>query len=267
MANHECRLCGGETRLSFRTEMLGRHDIGYFRCTGCESLQSEMPFWLNEAYSKGESRCSFDTGGVSRSRLTCAAILSIYKLGGFKGPALDFGGGTGLLCRMLRDALIDAYSFDEYGDGGYAKGYHGSLADRAYDLISAIEVLEHLPTPRSTLDSLFGAGAPVVVATTMLYNGQGPGWDYLSLFTGQHVFFYSAKGLDWICERHGYKRQQSGDFHIFYKSSLDKSVQRRLQWVRPTVIKLFDYGIPILSRWGAYIDGEEMRRRFPKGIV
>src|SRR5215470_1249723 len=121
---NSCRLCGGPASHQFAAKVLNRFDVSYFRCTDCGSLQTDPPHWLDLAYSKGEARSIYDVGAVTRTRRTAAAALCTYRLAGLSGPILDFGGGSGLLCRMLRDAGLDARTFDEYADGGYAKGFH-----------------------------------------------------------------------------------------------------------------------------------------------
>jgi Methyltransferase domain len=77
------------------------------------------------------------------------------KVFGLK-TSLDFGGGDGLLCRLLRDRGIAAETMDEYADPAYARGHQGDLSKK-YDLITASEVFEHLPDPAATLGKLFQA--------------------------------------------------------------------------------------------------------------
>ena len=251
----------------FRAPMLARYEVQYFRCRGCRSLQTELPYWLGEAYSHGEAHSTYDTTRVSRSRRTCATILAIYRLAGFKGPALDFGGGTGLLCRMLRDARVDAYTFDEYDDGGFAKGFISKIGERDFDVISAIEVFEHLPDPRGTLDLLFSSGAKVIVATTQAYGEEDASWDYLALFTGQHVFFYSKKALDWIAAKYGYHLARADRFWVFVRADLPRQVRLRLGLLRKPIILLSELAIPLQSRSGAHTDGQTIRKRHPTGLI
>ena len=257
----DCRLCGNKVEPAFRAKVLGRYDVQYFRCSGCGSLQTEVPYWLHEAYANGDAHSIFDTSRAARSRRTCATILAIYRLAGFKGPVLDFGGGTGLLCRMLRDASIDAYTFDEYDDGGFAKGFSSKIGDKDFDVVSAIEVLEHLPNPRSTLDVLFGSRAKVIVATTQLFGNEDESWSYLARSTGQHVFFYTQGALDWIASRYGYRWSKADRFWVFVRTDLPRQIQLRLRLLRKPAILLSDLMIPIQSRGGAHMDAQTLRKR------
>ena len=47
-----CRLCSGETSFVFNHKVLNKFDVKYYRCSNCESLQTEKPYWLDEAYEK-----------------------------------------------------------------------------------------------------------------------------------------------------------------------------------------------------------------------
>ena len=172
-----------------------------------------------------------------------------------------------MLCRMIRDANIDAYTFDEYADGGFAKGFQSRVEDKEFDLISAIEVMEHLPFPGDTIETIFRVRPKIVIATTMRYRSQGPDWDYLSLFTGTHVFFYSPEAISYIASKYGYRVINVEEFIIFIREGLGRMTNLMLGFLRGPTIKISDYLIPLQSRWGAYIDGERMRKRYPNGVV
>ena len=45
-----CRLCSSETAFQFRKTILQKYDIAYYECAGCGSLQTEVPYWLDEAW-------------------------------------------------------------------------------------------------------------------------------------------------------------------------------------------------------------------------
>jgi len=83
---------------------LGQHNVGYFRCQVCGSLQTETPYWMEQAYSGDAER--YDTGKASRTLanfLLLPHLLQILQVNA-SDVAVDFGGGTGLLARLMRDA-------------------------------------------------------------------------------------------------------------------------------------------------------------------
>lgn len=222
-----CRLCGGATDFVFCKRMIARHDVSFFRCRVCGSLQTEKPTWLDEAYAQD----FLDTGAAQRV-LHCAALIDgVMRLMGYR-TALDFGGGSGLLCRLLRDAGWDAAWYDQYAAPGYAAGFPGS-PDDFHDLVTAIEVIEHFPDPRADLEKLFAGKPRALLFMTEIYTGQGEDWSYLAPEEGQHVFFYSPDSLRRIGERFGYHLLICRGFILFLRDA-PTAFQR---WVLTSVLR------------------------------
>ncbi len=241
---NRCRLCAGPVQLTFEKILLGRHRVKFFRCAVCESLQSEKPFWLNEAYQS--ALVGSDTGAVYRSLSCQAAIITIARTLRLRGGFLDYGGGAGLLCRLLRDAGLDAYTCDRYSDPVYARAYAidaESLLERPFTMISAIEVLEHCGEPSVELERLFSISPHVLFATTVPYRGEGSDWWYIGAENGQHVFFYSPKALKIIGERFGYQYLGLGDFHVFFRGNIGLARRTALR------MGLSRVGRRIVSTW------------------
>ena len=223
-----CRLCKGSLTQAFETEILGRLKVRYFRCDRCDSLQSENPYWLDEAYEVAIA--ASDTGAVARNLICHAAITSVRKILGVKGRFLDYGGGGGMLCRLLRDSGMDAYLFDRYSAPLYAGGFvldPGSIEPGSLGLLSAIEVFEHCVNPATDLGELFAMRPQVLFATTIPYSGEGEDWWYIGRQTGQHVFFYSRKSLQYLGDVHRYHYYSVGMFHVFSRDPLT-ALQRAL---------------------------------------
>ena len=47
-----CRLCGAAAEPTCVQRVLGRHDVRYYRCPACDLMQTEPPYWLDEAYAR-----------------------------------------------------------------------------------------------------------------------------------------------------------------------------------------------------------------------
>jgi 2-polyprenyl-3-methyl-5-hydroxy-6-metoxy-1,4-benzoquinol methylase len=225
ISGESCRLCGGVVETRFRARVLNRHEVAYQACRSCGSLQTETPTWLGEAYAT--SLASSDVGAVQRCLTARAALWWILRiLGRTNARLLDFGGGTGLLCRLLRDIGIDAWTHDRYGRGEFAQTYRiepdAMLAGR-FPIMTAFEVLEHLPAPKQDLDRLIAVAPEVLVTSTLLYTpALGPDWWYLAPSEGQHVFFYSRQALQQWAAGHGYHLVTVGIWQIFVKGSLGR---------------------------------------------
>lgn len=218
-----CRLCGGATVSAFETVVLAKYKVWYHCCGECGSLQSERPYWLAEAYANAAG--SIDPGAARRTLDSYALVDIVARLFRCR-TLLDFGGNTGLLCRLLRDRGYDAYSFDRHVSAVYAPQFIGSTSVR-YDLVSAFEVLEHFENPAEDLREIFANRPKVVLASTALYSGQSAQWWYLAPREGQHIFLYSEKAIRLIAARYGYHVLIHGAFQVFSREPMSK-LQRLL---------------------------------------
>lgn len=228
LTNH-CRLCDGRLHLQFRLQVLGQYSVGYFRCETCQSLQTERPYWLDQAYQEN-NLSNLDTGAVQRNLQNAAACWSVAKLLKLRN-VLDVGGGDGLLCRLLRDYELNCFVCDKYASPTYAQGFEVPDFEQP-DLIVAFEVMEHYAEPRKDLQALFEKKPKAVLASTGIFNSQGPDWWYLAPDAGQHVFFYSKAALQLIASTHGYDLAISSGYSLFLRQgvfgTLKKSLARTL---------------------------------------
>lgn len=207
-----CRLCEAEAVEVFSAELIGCHHVRYYRCQGCGSLQTEQPYWLDEAYSNS-NLAVLDTGVAQRNLNNLAAVYAWTRLFGIRA-VVDVGGGDGLLCRLLRDYGIDARLEDRYARNTYAQGFETGER-RTPVMYTAFEVLEHYADPKHDLSMLFDSRPDVVVVTTALYDGQGLEWWYIATDSGQHVFFYTRKAMEMIAVRFGYTVRFAGLYTVF----------------------------------------------------
>lgn len=212
--NNNCRLCNKPTSEMFSKTILGKHNVKYFECVSCGSLQTEKPYWLHEAYSN-KNLSSLDTGAAQRNIHNLAACFAISKVFNIKN-VIDIGGGDGLLCRMLRDYGINCYVKDKYASPTYAQGFSDQNFDTP-DLLIGFEILEHFENPSVDLEGLFEYNANVILLSTAIYSNETSDWWYLAPESGQHIFFYSNKSLRLIAEKYQYSLVVSGGFILFIK--------------------------------------------------
>lgn len=262
-----CSLCGSAAAWLCRQRLLDKYDVEYFQCPRCDLIQTEQPHWLAEAYTQAISQ--LDTGAIQRNQgaaqLTAlvATLLDIPP----SATCLDFGGGHGVLVRMLRDVGLDFRWFDKYGENLFARGFEGELGEH-YTLVTAFEVIEHLADVRADLDALFAPGPDYVLVGTVLHEGHVDGWWYYMLESGQHIAFYSKKTLAWIGDAFGYDVIAARDYSLFIRRDHRIGAVRRavIQQVlrRPTALNLVPG--PVLRRLAPYrsrleADHREMRTR------
>jgi Methyltransferase domain len=253
-----CRFCHGATAFEYKVLVLAKYDVSFYRCQECGSLQSERPYWLQEAYSN--LAASIDTGSARRVLDSFALVHVIALL--FKcHKLLDFGGNTGFLCRLLRDRGYDAWSFDRYMVPTYAPHFVGSPQNQ-HDLVSAFEVIEHFESPEQQLEQIFGARPRIVLATTELFAGQPADWWYIAPREGQHIFFYSPRAVRLIAARFGYTAVLGRGFQLFSREPVG-AVRRLLTGVllRPRILRVLGALFLLKSGHGAQRDFAVLTQR------
>ncbi len=213
-----CRLCSAVSAYTFSKRLLDRHDVRYFLCGACGALETEPPTWLAEAYQPENER--FDTGQVIRSLQNAAFLKMLMEtIGLTASTAIDFGCGSGLLVRLLRDQGIDAYGLDAYAVPRLATGFVRTTLAGA-DVINLCEVAEHFDDPAREFNALFAHDPRLVVMQTAIQNTFSPDWPYLAPEHGQHVFFYSTGAIQVLAQRHGRIAVPLGGFVVFVHPGL-----------------------------------------------
>lgn len=218
-----CRLCGGATQLAFRKQVLGQHQVAYFRCAQCGSLQTEAPYWMDQAYATGAER--YDTGKASRTLgnfLLLPQLLQILQVSP-SDIAVDFGGGTGLFARLMRDAGYNFFTHDKFGSSEFMGSFTWDQLDRPCNLITLFEVAEHFVNPAQEWNRLVACDPQWILGSTGLYAGQSEDWDYLSAESGQHVFFYSPESMALIARHTGRHYYNLGMYFLLTRQPLDAS--------------------------------------------
>src|SRR5258706_1294471 len=171
-----CRVCRQSTSWCFQHAVLGRYSVSYFQCSHCGLLQTEEPYWLQEAYSSPIA--SADTGIAQRNwQLAARTSLLFYWLYGRSGCFIDVAGGYGLFVRLMRDRGFDFYWQDPYAPNLFARGFEPPAAssNALYCAATAFEVLEHLVDPLGFLrQTLAATSTRTVIFTTELFEGSAP---------------------------------------------------------------------------------------------
>jgi predicted O-linked N-acetylglucosamine transferase (SPINDLY family)/glycosyltransferase involved in cell wall biosynthesis len=226
-----CRLCGSSIVPVFSRQILCKHPVTYSKCGGCGSLQTEAPYWLDEAYAQKPER--FDTGKASRTLTNFLLLRRLFEILGIHphDRCADFGGGTGLFARLMRDIGYNYYSYDKYGSGEFCDGFGWERFDRPVKLVTIFECAEHFSDPATEWEAIFATGPDFIIGTTGLYTGQGVDWIYLSPESGQHVFFYSPNAFAYIAGKHGWFAYILGGYFLLSKAPLSERAGTELgEW-------------------------------------
>src|SRR5690606_4532608 len=154
-----CKISSNKTYKIFISKILGKYDVSYYRCDKCLFIQTEEPYWLDEAYSLGAISV-LDVGIMSRNLLLINKTESIlFKLfPDFTNfSAVDYGGGHGIFVRMIRDKGFNFYRQDLHADNLYARYFDVKdlPANYKFNILTAFEVFEHLPDPIEEITKMF----------------------------------------------------------------------------------------------------------------
>lgn len=215
---HSCRVCDTPTTLHARARLLGRHDIRYECCPACGFIQTERPYWLDEAYA--DAIAASDTGLLRRNFILAAVTQSIIR--SYFNPRarfVDYGGGYGALVRLMRDAGYDFWRYDPLCANLFARGFDAAPSARPEaELVTAFEVFEHLVNPREELLKMLSFSRNILF-TTLLQPTPAPqpgDWWYYCLDTGQHVALYTRSALEALGRTHGLNLVTDGkQLHLF----------------------------------------------------
>ena len=197
----KCIICENPLEFLMNDEILGKYSIDYYLCSNCKCIQTEDPYWLHEAYSSAIALS--DTGIMSRNLDACKKLMPIFKRY-FKptSKVVDYGGGYGILTRMLRDKGVDAYWTDKYSENLLARGFEYD-GHSFVDAILAFEVVEHLTNPFEEIKEIMSKTDCFIFSISLLKRmdfKSNKEWWYFSSDSGQHIFFPSESTLKHIAD-------------------------------------------------------------------
>jgi SAM-dependent methyltransferase len=154
----------------------------------------------------------------ARPRANAASLQSIFGERARGIRHLDYGGGNGLLSRLLGEAGWNSRSFDPFADP------HATITEAGrFDLITAFEVFEHVPDPQQLMAN-FGtliAADGVVMFSTLLSDGHLQAgskltWWYASPRNG-HISLFTRQSLKTLARNNGvHFASFSAGFHAFF---------------------------------------------------
>ena len=170
-----------------------RYLIEYEECENCGLIFSpEMCEWPKEKFSNliyNKEYIKVDKDYLKLRAENCAADL-IERFNHIPLSHLDYGGGNGYMSKILVNYGWNSVSWDPF--------VPGNIPDKKFDLITAIEVLEHHPSPKEFLENVtkYMGSTSVLLFTTLTSDdiAQPLKWWYLAPRNG-HIVIYTNKAL------------------------------------------------------------------------
>jgi hypothetical protein len=231
----KCKICGEQGKFDSQIKSVySGLDFLIYRCDECvfgwiANPNTDFERLYDEKYYNGEGADPHVTYSVERNHSSGNYVKKIKELeyhGLYKtinllsidnrlNPHLDFGGGLGGLVNFFGDhgMVSELYEY------GYAKEVAEklgvptctTLVPGTYELVTAIEVLEHMLDPVSTLSNLCSTiriGGYLVVTTGNLskHRGKIADWSYVKTNPDVHISFFSPIALHKILKEMGFER-------------------------------------------------------------
>ena len=217
----KCKICSNESKEIFSARILNKYNVKYYLCPNCNFLQTEEPYWLDEAYKSAIGIA--DTGILKRNLLfvnRSSSLISFFFDTNKK--FLDYAGGYGIYTRMMRDKGFDFYWDDPFAQNLFAKGFEYDNKNK-YELATAFECFEHFTNPVEQIQKLLNISRNIIFSTR-IFHGSPPKpdeWWYYSLKSGQHISFYSIKTLNFLSYKFNlHLNSDKKAFHMLSKKKI-----------------------------------------------
>lgn len=201
----KCKICAQSIDLIFEGMILDTHSVKYFFCPSCRFLQTEEPYWLEQAYANVIN--AQDTGLIWRNNdFSRRVAVLLYYLFDRRSLFVDYAGGYGVFTRLMRDIGFDFYWHDPLCANIFAKGFEWDQGTgRLVEAVTCFEAFEHFLQPREDLQKILSISRTVIFSTQLLPDEvpKPADWWYYGLNHGQHVAFYSLQTLDYLAAQNG----------------------------------------------------------------
>ena len=239
-----CRVCKSTVLKIFSSNVLQKYSVEYFQCSRCEYIQTENPYWLEEAYNSPINVS--DTGMIMRNLwFRNVAATTIFFLFNYKGKFLDYGGGYGVFVRMMRDVGYDFYWQDKYTENLFAQGFEFAETEKMpIELLTCFEAFEHFVDPLAEFENLLCISRNILLSSEFVPEPlPSPSeWWYYGVEHGQHIGFYQKKTFLYLAERYNLN---------FYTNSQNIHLLTEKQFLAPTfklITKVSKYITPFIQK-------------------
>ncbi len=180
--------------------------VYYRQCEQCSFVfTTAFDSWDHDAYHKHIYNASYLTVDPDFAELRPLgnARLIAHTFAASKATLniLDYGGGSGLLAKQLRNEGFAAATYDPFSE-------FNVLPETTFDLVTSFEVMEHVPSPKETaahMVKLLKPGGAILFSTLVqpqTFASIGLNWWYASPRNG-HISLHSKTSLSRLFAQHG----------------------------------------------------------------
>ncbi len=221
----KCNICGEKTDKIFESTILKEYQVSYYFCPNCNFLQTQDPFWIQEAYK--ESINIVDTGILARNvELSRISEVIIYIFFDKNLSFLDFAGGYGIFTRLMRDIGFNFYWHDPYTSNLLARGFEYEQ-NQEIELITSFESFEHFVDPIKEIEGMLNISKNIFFSTSLISvpPPKPKEWWYYGLEHGQHISFYSMNTLKLIANKYNLNLLSNDrNFHLLTEKKINSRI-------------------------------------------
>jgi len=214
-----CAVCSGNTKFLFSFQVRGEHLASLQECLTCRFTFIANPHWLAESFSSELN--DLDIGSVDRCLIIADFVEVLIRFQKWsKLRFLDWGGGYGLLARIMRDRGLDFGSHDIHTRPLFVEQSEISESD-TFELVTMSEVALHLTDPVPVFKKILESTNTLVFTAVIAPNVIPNDWWYLMPDTGQHVSIYHKETLKALANQLGVRITSDGRFfHVLHRERL-----------------------------------------------
>lgn len=244
-----CKICEGQTELFDVVDLwkicdatsayprgLSGNPIYYERCRACgftftRHFDDYGPGdWKRDIYNEEYEQLDPEYDG-HRAQRNAHFLRLLFRGHRDSLIGLDYGGGNGHTAQLLR---LAGFNFDCHDPFGVSE--MTSAKYRTYNLVTAFEVLEHVPDPVSTLSSILDCmttGSAMIIIGTLSSDERIDDrlrltWWYAAPRNG-HISLYSKRSLAVLAAKFGlHCVSPSAGTHIMSRSPVSHAIIARL---------------------------------------
>lgn len=235
-----CTICQSAAQPHCQALVLDKYTVQYYQCSQCQFIFTEPPYWLDEAYA-ASAITRLDIGSVQHNYLMAGVTQAVIMTWlDSRAKFIDYGGGYGMLVRHMRDRGFDFYRHDRYCQNLFANSFDLTDVPPFHaELITAFEVMEHLPDPVDTVAEMLGMTDTILFSTAVQPRPDvtPATWWYFHPQAGQHIALYSRASLYALASRFGlHYCWNKQNIHLFSRKPVSSALFRGVTHPRLTSI-------------------------------